>query len=128
MHGGHLIKSWSSTQTTIALSSGEAEYYGLVKAASQALGMRSMMNELNVETGIEIMSDSSAAIGISKRRGLGKMRQVEVCQLWLQEKVFRNEIQIHKVPGEVNLADALTQHVDSNGAVRHLKGTNQFHV
>ena len=30
--GNHLIKSWSSTQSLIALSSGEAEFYGVVKA------------------------------------------------------------------------------------------------
>ena len=38
MLGGHLIKSWSSTQPSISLSSGEAEYYGVVKAAGIALG------------------------------------------------------------------------------------------
>ena len=27
----HIIKSWSTTQSIIALSSGEAEYYGVVK-------------------------------------------------------------------------------------------------
>ena len=31
--GNHAVKSWSSTQAVIALSSGEAEYYGLVKGA-----------------------------------------------------------------------------------------------
>ena len=30
LFGGHAVKSWSSTQAVIALSSGEAEYYGLV--------------------------------------------------------------------------------------------------
>ena len=30
MLGGHLIKSWSSTQPVIALCSGEAELYALV--------------------------------------------------------------------------------------------------
>ena len=39
MHGQHMIKSWSSTQALIALSSGEAEYYGLVKAAGAGLGV-----------------------------------------------------------------------------------------
>ena len=29
--GGHCIKTWSTTQSVIALSLGEAEYYGLVK-------------------------------------------------------------------------------------------------
>ena len=31
MHGSHLVKSWSITQAVIALSSGEAEYYAMVK-------------------------------------------------------------------------------------------------
>ena len=30
MHGEHVIKSWSTNQAVIALSSGEAEYYGPV--------------------------------------------------------------------------------------------------
>ena len=32
-HSSHLIKSWATTQTVIALSSGEAEYYGVTKGA-----------------------------------------------------------------------------------------------
>ena len=38
--GNHVIKTWSHTQSVIALSSGEAEYYGMVKGASYALGMK----------------------------------------------------------------------------------------
>ena len=34
----HIIKSWSSTQSVFALSPGDAEYYGMVKEASVALG------------------------------------------------------------------------------------------
>ena len=30
--GSHNIKGWSSTQVSVALSSGEAEYYGVVRA------------------------------------------------------------------------------------------------
>ena len=32
--GQHAVKSWSTNQAVIALSSGEAEYYGLVKGSS----------------------------------------------------------------------------------------------
>ena len=39
MHGSHLLKAYSRTQSNIALSSGEAEYYGLVSTASEALGL-----------------------------------------------------------------------------------------
>ena len=36
MIGGHLIKSWSSTQPSVSLSSGEAEMVGVTKAAAAA--------------------------------------------------------------------------------------------
>ena len=35
MHGSHLVKAYSRTQSNIALSSGEAEYDALVSTALQ---------------------------------------------------------------------------------------------
>ena len=66
MLGGHVIKSWATNQAVLALSSGEAEYYGIVKAASVALGIRSLAADMGVEytKPIAIKSDASAAIGI----------------------------------------------------------------
>ena len=89
MMGSHTIKTWSSTQAVIALSSGEAEYYGMVKGASQALGLKSMLGDIGMRTAIKvhIKTDASAAIGIASRRGMGKVRHIETNQLWLQEKV-----------------------------------------
>ncbi len=52
MLGSHLLKSWSSTQAVIALSSGEAEYYGMVKGASVALGCKAMLSEIGVDVNI----------------------------------------------------------------------------
>ena len=70
--GGCCIKSWSSTQILIALSSGEAEYYGVVKAASVALGTQAMLKDMGFDLPIEVMTDASAAKGIATRKGLGK--------------------------------------------------------
>ena len=70
--GGHLIKSWSSSQPTIALSSGEAELYAIVKAASQAAGLVSMLCDFGFNTSATVHTDSTAAIGITHRRGLEK--------------------------------------------------------
>ena len=44
--GMHCVKSWSKTQDVIALSSGEAEYYAMVKEVSQGLGINSMLGDL----------------------------------------------------------------------------------
>ena len=38
--GSHCLKSWSTNQTVIALSSAEAELYALLKGASQTLGLK----------------------------------------------------------------------------------------
>ncbi len=67
--GSHLIKSWSSTQKVTALSSGEAEYYAIVKRASQGIGVRSMLQDFQIndvsQRYVEIKEDSSAAKGIA---------------------------------------------------------------
>ena len=54
--GSHLIKAWSTTQTTIALSSGEAELTGIVKGAAQAMGLRSVAQDLGMQWEIDIQT------------------------------------------------------------------------
>ena len=63
--GKHVVKSWSSNQSVIAQSSAEAEYYGLVKGASVAIGVKSILADLGIQIvkPIQIKSDASAAIG-----------------------------------------------------------------
>jgi len=123
--GDHVIKSWSNTQSVIALSSGEAEYYGMVKGASMALGVRSMLADMGVNLQIRLRTDAAAAKGICTRRGLGKVRHIEVNQLWLQEKVNSGEIQVMKVRGEGNLADGLAKALDGPGTKKHVVLTGQ---
>ena len=91
-----------------------------------ALGIRSLAADLGIqfESPIAIKSDASAAIGISSRIGIGKVRHIEVTQLWVQEKVANGEIAIHKVATEDNLADALTKAVDAHVIQKHVLGTN----
>ena len=110
MLGTHLLKSWSVNPQHVALSSGEAEYYGLVRGVSQALGARAMLKDLGMEVGIQAFVDASAAVGIACRRGLGKVRHIELDILWLQSQVARGRVRVYKVPGNENLADSLTKH------------------
>ena len=39
MIGSHYIKSWSKNQSVIALSSAEAELYGIIKTSSETVGI-----------------------------------------------------------------------------------------
>ena len=81
--GSHITKGWSTTQSVIALSSGEAEFYAIVKSGSQALGMKAMAKDLGQDYKIEVITEASAAKGISMRRGIGQVRHIEVNQLWI---------------------------------------------
>ena len=124
-HGSHVIRSWSTNQAVIALSSGEAEYYAMVKATSQAIGIKNMMRDLGeeIEEPISIKTDASAAIGIVSRIGVGKVRHIEVNQLWLQEKVYKGEVVIEKVDTKCNLADALTKPLSEEDMATHVAMT-----
>ena len=125
MFGQHLIKTWSSTQNVIALSSGEAEYYGLVKGGAQSIGFKNMMGEMGVRIGIRLKTEASAAKGIATRRGMGKVRHIEVNQLWLQAHVARGDIKVEKIDGVKNIADQLTKYVTKEGISFHMSETSQ---
>lgn len=99
-------------QSVISLSSGEAKYYAMVRSAAVGIGLRSIPNDWHVRADISLKTDASAAVGIAMRRGLGKVRHIEVNQLWLQEKIADGDLKIVKVGGSVNLADHLTKYID----------------
>ena len=77
MLGRHTIKHWSSTTPSVALSSGEAEFYGVVRGAGQGLGYQSLISDLGLPLPLRMWTDSSAAIGICSRQGLGKLRHLD---------------------------------------------------
>ena len=120
MLGGHAIKHWSITQTTIALSSGEAELGGICRGASTALGLQSLASDLGIDLKLEILTDATAAIGICRRRGLGKIRHLAVSDLWVQDRLRRGDFTLTKIPGLENPADLLTKHVPREVLQKHM--------
>ena len=51
------------------------------------MGVQSVISDMGVNYKLQVLTDSSAAKRIASRRGLGKVRHIEVNQLWVQEKV-----------------------------------------
>ena len=108
---GSVIKHWSKTQTTLALSSGEAELHGICMGITQGLGLQSVARDLGMVVDIRIHSDATAAIGMCRRRGMGKIRHLDVTDLWCQHKVRTGAVQLVKVLGSENPADMMTKYV-----------------
>ena len=68
-----------------------------------------------------LWSDASAAIAISQRSGLGKLRHIQTQFLWLQERVSAKDLQLTKVVGTANPADMLTKHLAKADLDKHLE-------
>ena len=76
--GSHLIKMWCKTQAVVALSSAEAELYGLVGASAETMGLISMYKDLGTPMNGLVLGDVSAALAISRHRGPTRTGQIEV--------------------------------------------------
>ena len=68
-----------------------------------------------------LWSDASAAIAISQRSGLGKLRHIQTQYLWLRERVSAKEFKLTKVVGTANPADMLTKNLARADLDRHLE-------
>ena len=106
---GTAIKTWSTMQPTIALSSGEAELTAFVKAASEGIGVQSLARDMGLELSLVVVVDSSAAVGMVNRSGVGRVRHLDVKDLWVQERVKRGFFTIVRVLGDSNPADVATK-------------------
>ena len=112
MLGSHCIKTWSSSQGAVALSSAEAEFYGMIEGVIKAKGLISLAKELgflDLVNVVHLGTDSTAAKSFVSRQGFGKMKHIEIRDMWLQKEVRDGKVQVSKVPGDKNPADLMTK-------------------
>ena len=100
--GSHVLKTYSRQQKTVALSSAEAELHAMVAASAEALGIVALLSDMGVEAIGEVYADSSAALGIAQRQGMGKVRHIRTQALWVQEVRVTGRLAYKKVLGSRN--------------------------
>ena len=127
MIGGHCIKTWSVTQGAYALSSAEAVFYAMIEAVLKAKGLRNLAVEVGFtgsENIVHIGTDSSAAKSFVGRQGLGKMKHLEIRDLWLQKEVNEGKVVVRKVLGTENPSDLGTKILNAAEITESLEGMN----
>jgi hypothetical protein len=107
--GGLSLKHWSSTQTSIALSSGEAQFVAFVKAATEGMEVQALAAELGWTLNSVMHVDSATAKAIASRSGVGKVRHLEVKARCVQAALKEGRFVFVKVLGRENPADVLTK-------------------
>ena len=109
MLGTCCIRAYSKGQSVIALSSGEAEYYGLVSGASNALGDVAAARDWGVRLKARCVMDATAGIAIGSRRGLGRVRHIDTMFLWVQDLVAKGDIEFRSVATALNISELGTK-------------------
>ena len=70
---GYVLGEWSTTQSTVALSSGESEFVAIVNGIAMGLFTKNLLNELGwCMTEAVVKSDSSAGRGLASSFGVGR--------------------------------------------------------
>ena len=72
----------------------------------------SLYADLGKKVELMIHSDATTAIGIARRRGLGKLKHLDCEELWIQGKDRNKEVKLVKELGTSNPADILTKYLD----------------
>ena len=121
MVGKHVVKSYSKQQKVIALSSAEAETYGMVSCSAELLGIQACAADLGLVFDASVYADASAALGIVQRRGIGKVRHIRTQSLWLQEAHAQRRLGFEKIDGSRNPSDLMTKHLSDTLQQRHLE-------
>ncbi len=84
------------------------------------LGYQSLLRDAQRHLPLRLWTDSSAAIGICSRQGLGKLRHLDTHTLWVQQAVREKRVDLRKIDGEANPADIVTKHFCSRDKLSHL--------
>ena len=127
LHGKHLIKAWTK-QRSIVASTAEAELYAGNRAATESMGVQAFAKDLGRVVPIRLHFDSSAALFIISRTGLGTAKHIEIQCLWLQEAARNNKQMVKKIPSETNSSDLGTKHLTSERSEMLMKLLNCFYL
>lgn len=111
---GNAVVSWQSRkQTTVTLSTTEAEYMAASEAVKEALWWRSFMHSL--ELGYDhqatcIRSDNQGSICLTKNAGShSRTKHIDVRHFFIRDEVERGAITFEYVPTAKMAADVLTK-------------------
>ena len=70
----------------------------------------SLLAEAGMELKLEVLTDSTANIGVHNRIGSGRVRHLEVNWLWTREAVQAGRFSLKKVGTYSNVSDLITKH------------------
>ena len=126
MAGGPV--TWSSKrQTTVALSTVEAEYVAMSRCAQQMVWMHSWLDEVEIEHSLPgiIKGDNRGALALTKNtKDHGKVKHIDIRHHYIRELLQSGAISVEQVSSADNLADLFTKPLPRDSHHRILAALN----
>ena len=110
--GGCSVSWRSKRQTSVALSSTEAEYIALCSAAQEAVWLRNLMQSVHVkqEKATTIHEDNQGAIVLARNpKDHPRTKHIEIKYHYVRETVEKNHINLKYCPTKEMVADIFTK-------------------
>ena len=128
--GGTGISWRSKKQTSVALSTAEAEYIALSQAAQEAIWLRQLNTDLlcKPQQPTTVYEDNQAAISMSKNpQAHGKSKHIEIKYHFIREQVINKNIEVKYCSTDNMIADMLTKGLSKEKfqKLRQLAGVTQ---
>jgi hypothetical protein len=115
LNGGSV--SWlSKLQSTVALSSAEAEYIALCLASQEVTYLNGLLSEIDPQDGpIVIKDDNQACIAMAKNPVLqNRTKHIDIKYHFVRECIQKNLIELEYCPTEEMVADVFTKPVSKS--------------
>eukprot|EP00253_Pinus_taeda_P023860 PITA_23860 len=110
--GSRLVPWFSKKQSSIALSTAEAEYVAAASCCTQLLWMMQTLQDFQITCTppIPIFCDNTSAISISKNPVMhSKTKNIPIKYHFLREQVLEQKVKLEYVPSKEQVADILTK-------------------
>ncbi len=125
--------SWrSKKQTCVALSTAEAEYVALASAVQEAIWLRQLTTELEVNALTEattIFEDNQSAISLTKNPQFhGRSKHISIKYHFVRDQVTKGTVKLKYCPSKEMVADMLTKGLPKDQFVklRQMAGITAF--
>ncbi len=92
-----------------------------MKSIAAALGLQAIFRDWRVPVEVKVASDSSTALSIAGRRGLGRVRHIQTSYPWVQERVARKEVTLEEEMKDVPIPAALKEDMGWSSFTRPFK-------
>jgi hypothetical protein len=109
---GNVVSWLSKKQSTVALSTAEAEYMAISATAQEVKWITQLLHELKLplKSPVKLLCDNRAAIAISNNDvNHGRTKHIDIRHHYIRELTKNNEVEISWIDTNNQLADILTK-------------------